>query len=431
MTAAAGRAPVRRRVAVARAVRAHVQTWRPYTVWYPGLVGLAGASVAGGPAPAGGLWAAWAAPTLAWVGGHYLGDWCDRELDAVAKPGRPIPSGRLGPAAALWCGVLCVAGSAVAALLADPPAVLVVAVAGLGILGYSRVFKGRGLSGNVVRGALTALTVVFGALVARPGVVPAAACAGYAVVFLCHDTASNLVGALRDVEGDRAGGYRTLPVRAGVRAAAVTAGAAYAGALALALACVPLLPARRGWSAVLLACAALLGAVALRPLLRGRSRRAVARALRAHEVLVAERMVLATALVAAGRGPGPALALALPMLAAALWTQAVMRAGHEAGPVPGGGVAAVPGPVPDDSPGTPAPAHAPVSGSPGTAVHGPGAAAPATAPAPNAPGTAATVPVPGARGADASSGSSPSRAGRPRGAAPGRAVRGKDGTPPC
>ncbi|HVQ01481.1 MAG TPA: UbiA family prenyltransferase, partial [Candidatus Thermoplasmatota archaeon] len=38
-----------------------------------------------------------------------------------------------------------------------------------------------------------------------------------ALVFLLHDTNSNLVGAIRDIEGDKQGGYRTIPVAYGIR----------------------------------------------------------------------------------------------------------------------------------------------------------------------------------------------------------------------
>ncbi|MCF3964273.1 UbiA family prenyltransferase, partial [Streptomyces fuscigenes] len=48
--------------------------------------------------------------------GMALNDWADREEDAAERPGRPIPSGRIGPGAALAAaGVLTAAGLALAA----------------------------------------------------------------------------------------------------------------------------------------------------------------------------------------------------------------------------------------------------------------------------------------------------------------------------
>ncbi|MFI0775867.1 UbiA family prenyltransferase [Streptomyces sp. NPDC021212] len=308
---------------------AHLQTWRPYTLSYPGLVGLAGAALADGSPSSAHLWAAWAVPTLSWIAGHYLGDYFDRDLDAIGKPQRPIPSGRLSPRTAVASGVLCAVAAAVVTALAAWPALLLVAGGMAGIVAYSKVFKGRGLSGNAVRGALTALTVVFGAMTAGteprwPAVLLSA------VAFWAHDTASNLVGTLRDVDGDRSGGYRTLPVLRGVRYAARTAALLYAAALVIAASCVPLTaPGGRAAFGTLLAVAAACGISAFTPLLRGAAPLTPGRALRAHEVLVAERLILAAAVLSGGWGLPPALALLIPLLALSLLTQARLRARHE------------------------------------------------------------------------------------------------------
>ncbi|WP_199830833.1 UbiA family prenyltransferase [Streptomyces sp. NBRC 110028] len=342
---------------------AHLQTWRPYTLSYPGLVGLAGAALADGSPPAAHLWAAWAVPTLSWIAGHYLGDYFDRDLDAIGKPQRPIPSGRLSPRAAVASGILCALAAAVVTALTAWTALLLVAAGMAGIVAYSKVFKGRGLSGNAVRGALTALTVVFGALTAGtqprwPAVLLAA------LAFCAHDTASNLVGTLRDIEGDRSGGYHTLPVLRGVRYAARTAALLYAAALVTATACVPLAaPGGRAAFAALLLVAAACGLRAFTPLLRGAAPLTPVRALRAHEVLVAERLILAAAVLAGGRGPAPALAVLVPLLALSVLTQARLRARHEfppddgeaegTAPRPARHLHPVPAPGPSPDPGPP------------------------------------------------------------------------------
>ncbi|MFD7504258.1 UbiA family prenyltransferase [Streptomyces sp. NPDC059850] len=313
-------------------VWAHLQTWRLYTLSYPGLVGLAGAALADGSPPAAHLWAAWAVPTLSWIAGHYLGDYFDRHLDAIGKPQRPIPSGRLSPRAAVASGVLCALAAAVITALAAWTALLLVAAGIAGIVAYSKVFKGRGLSGNAVRGALTALTVVFGAMTAGgeprwPAVLLAA------LAFWCHDTASNLVGTLRDVDGDRSGGYHTLPVLRGVRYAARTAALLYAAAIVTAMVCVAFAaPAGRPAFAALLAVAAACGTAAFTPLLRGAAPLTQVRALRAHEVLVAERLILAGAVLAGGWPLPQTLAVLIPLLTLSVLTQATLRAHHEIPP---------------------------------------------------------------------------------------------------
>lgn len=327
------------RIRTAGALRAHFETWRPYTLAYPGLVGLTGAALSGGTAgeavlgggaDAGRLLVAWGAPTLGWISGHYLGDWFDRGLDAASKPQRPLPSGRLSPRAAVMCGAGCAAAAAVAAASANWRTVLLVALAMLGIVAYSRLLKGRGLTGNAVRGALTATTVVFGAMTVTE--LPSWQVLVLAGVFWAQDTASNLVGTLRDVEGDRRGGFRTVPVRHGMRVAVRTAALLHAAALAAATPTLLLATPRPGDALAPLLCAAVCGAAAFVPLLRGTAGHGTLTpegALRAHEVLVAQRMLLAGALLAAGWTLPPALAVVVPLLAVSLYAQVRMRSRHE------------------------------------------------------------------------------------------------------
>ncbi|SCF00807.1 UbiA family prenyltransferase [Micromonospora mirobrigensis] len=319
-----------------RALRAHVETWRPYTLWYVGLVGLAGAAVADGPHHPLLLLSAWAAPTAGWLGGHYLGDYFDRELDAGSKPHRPIPSRRLGARAALRCGWACFAVLAVLALSGGWGTTAAALAAGFGIVAYSRWCKARGIAGNLVRGALGAVALLYGALAV--GTAPdrsssVAVLLALAVAFWSHDAMSNLVGTLRDVDGDRAGGYRTLPVRRGVPFAVRTVVALYAGTLGAALTAGLLADRgdRPAYLATLLV-VLLAGIAALAPLVGHRDDMPVVVALRAHSVLVVERVVLASAVVGLGLGGGVQLALALPLVGLTWWAQRAMRARHELGP---------------------------------------------------------------------------------------------------
>ncbi|GAB2931472.1 hypothetical protein GCM10027280_18900 [Micromonospora polyrhachis] len=316
----------------AGALRAHVRTWRPYTLWYIGLVGLAGAGLAGGHPAWWRLVAAWATPTLGWIGGHYLSDYFDRDLDAASKPHRPIPSGALRPAAALGCGIGCLVGVGTLAVAGGWPTLTVAALATVAIVAYGRALKARGLAGNAARGALGALTLLYGAaLVDSPA---QWTLLSFVLAFWAHDTSSNLVGTLRDVPGDRAGGYTTMPVRHGDRIAIATALALYG--LALASATVG------GWVGghrtvplvylVSLTPAALLGAAAFRSLLAHRTRLSANVALRGHELLVLERVCLAAAVVGLGLGLTTAGVLAVPALVVTGWTQARLRSGHEFGP---------------------------------------------------------------------------------------------------
>ncbi|RKT89077.1 4-hydroxybenzoate polyprenyltransferase/geranylgeranylglycerol-phosphate geranylgeranyltransferase [Saccharopolyspora antimicrobica] len=310
--------------AARRILWAHVQTWRPYTLCYPVLVGVAGAG-AGGAAGLAAFVVAGCGVALGWLAGHYLGDYFDRELDRIAKPQRPIPSGRLAAKTALACGIGLAVAAAVLLAWVNWRTLVLVVLALAGIVAYSRFCKARGFSGNLVRGLITALGFLIGAMVAAP--LPGWPAVAFSAVFLLHDAASNLVGTLRDVDGDRAAGYRSVPVRSGVRYAAGLAVSLYVAAILIA-AIGLLLPHRPGFP-VLLGVAACVGLVAVLPLPFLAPNLGQARALRAHEFLVAERLVLAGAVLARTAPAAVVVPLLALVLVFSLWTQAVMRSRHE------------------------------------------------------------------------------------------------------
>ncbi|MBW8484297.1 UbiA family prenyltransferase [Actinomadura parmotrematis] len=319
-------------MAFQRTLAAHVETWRPYTMLYIGLVGLAGALLTDGSAGPAALTLAWLVPTLGWIGGHYGGDYFDRELDAGAKPHRPIPSGRLRAGTALAMMIVLVAAGGLLAVWANPWTPLLVAAALAAGIGYSAVLKARGIGGNLVRGSLTAFVVAFGAMMAATW--PPLRVLPVALVFLLHDTQSNLVGTLRDVAGDRAAGYETFPVRHGARPALrVVAGMtlAWAAVAAAVPAFTPASAAGRAACYALLAVSAALAAAAIALLVRSPEPMPPAVALRAHALLVVERTVLACAFVGLAAGPAAALLAAAPAVLVTALLQARMRAHHEFG----------------------------------------------------------------------------------------------------
>lgn len=309
---------------------AHVQTWRPYTLWHAGLVGVAGAALVSDRHNGWQLLAAWSGPTLGWVSGHYLGDYLDRRLDAISKPHRPIPSGRLRPSSALRSGLICLIAAGCIGLLLNWRTVGLVAVAAVGILAYSGLLKGRGLAGNAMRGTLTAVAFLFGSMTVEQyppwWVLP------FAAIFSFHDAASNLVGTLRDVAGDREAGYRTLPVHRGMRAAIHAAVLLYSCSLAMAAICWWAL-ARPGLGyPSLLILSAGLGLIVFARLLRNPDGISQVDALRAHELLVVERLILTGAVLSLGVGVVLTLALVVPAVIISLMIQTAMRANYEFAP---------------------------------------------------------------------------------------------------
>lgn len=338
----------------------HIQTWRPYTMLYVGLVGLAGALLAGGADGSGALvvadaagsgarsvdaagsadaaasvvrlCGAWLVPTLGWIAGHYGGDYFDRRLDAAAKPHRPIPSGRMPARVALAGMIVCSAVGGVLAVLLNWRALLLVGVALTTGIAYSVVFKSRGFPGNLVRGSLTSLAFLFGAMAVREH--PPPVLLVVAAVFLLHDTASNLVGTLRDVEGDRASGCGTFAVRHGAAPTIVVVVALCVGWIALA-ALSPLAlaehAAQPGPFYGLLLVAAGLVVTALATLTQDPGPPRPRTALRAHETLTLERVVLASAFAGLAAGLPVALGLAIPAVVLSLMLQTSMRYEYEFG----------------------------------------------------------------------------------------------------
>lgn len=309
-------------------VMAHVETWRPYTSLYVGLVGLGGAALSPGAHAPSRMVAAWAIPTLGWLAGLYGGDYFDRRLDAIAKPHRPIPSGRLRPGVALGCMIGLVAAGAIWTLIIAWPAVFLVALA-LGVgLSYNNFFKARGLSGNLVRGLMTSIAFLFGAAMAGHGLT--GALAATSLVFWLQDGASNLVGTLRDVDGDRAGGYNTFPVVHGIRASVRVIAVLWFlwTALAASLPALTGRPAGAGYVFTLTLASAMAGTVVLRLARQGAglSRQF---ALGMHEVLCLERIVLAVAMIAWGAGAELGAAVGVPALAITWISQRTLRKRHE------------------------------------------------------------------------------------------------------
>jgi len=198
---------------------AHIETMRPYTVMWCGLVGLVGICVTTGGFPS--ILKALLVlfiPMMGWIAGLYLSDYLDRDLDIIQKTQRPIPSGRIHPNEAIIVGAIFVfIGFFLTFLLTLYNIILVFVVAVL-VFFYTYISKSRGLSGNLNRGLVTVVAYFFGVLATGA---PLSTLPPYiwllSIVFLAHDTNSNLVGAIRDIEGDKIGGYRTFPVVYGIK----------------------------------------------------------------------------------------------------------------------------------------------------------------------------------------------------------------------
>lgn len=302
---------------------AHLEMTRPYTVFHAGLVSIAGIELASRGHVSTGRTALAALVTICgWVAGLYAGDYYDREIDARSKPDRPVPSGRVSAREAyLTMWTLIIAGYLAALALSWANLVLAVATTALGIA-YSKTFKTRAILGNFDRGVLGVCAVLFGALaggdVSRPSVIALAA-----VVFL-HDSATNLVGAMRDADGDRVAGCHTVPVVYGLARAIDIAGSLALAWLLLSLVLIWLL--RPNPLALALFGASVLLALAIYGTLWA-NRRSVTRpiALRAHKYLLVERLLLMSAFIAVYAPPVATLGLLVATATVSIGSQALLR----------------------------------------------------------------------------------------------------------
>jgi len=198
---------------------AHLETWRLYTVIWCGLVSLAGSCIAFGDFPPLKIaFLAFFIPMIGWTAGLYLADFLDRKLDAIQKPHRPIPSGRIKPYEAIAIGAIFAVTGLMLSILLSPNNILLVFVVALLVLGYAKFSKSRGIVGNLNRGFVTVAAYFFGVFSIGQSIqeIPIYILL-LSFVFLIHDTNSNLVGAIRDMGGDKKGGYVTIPVKYGLK----------------------------------------------------------------------------------------------------------------------------------------------------------------------------------------------------------------------
>jgi hypothetical protein len=122
---------------------------------------LAGAAAIGALSPASALMPL-ASVCLYWSG-MALNDYADRDLDAVERPERPIPSGRVSPRTALGvAGGLSAAGIAMAAVAGGRPAARTAALLTAVVWSYDLVLK-KGPAGPAAMAAARGLDVVLGA----------------------------------------------------------------------------------------------------------------------------------------------------------------------------------------------------------------------------------------------------------------------------
>lgn len=160
--------------------------------------------------------------------GNVMNDLKDVEVDRVAHPERPLPSGRVTTtsarrlATALWVASVGLLAAGLSLLDAWVPSVAIWVAAAVLMVAYDHGpdLKSRGFVGNIAISVLVGAVVVFGAAAAGAWANPVALAA--ASVAALVNLAREVVKDVHDMSGDE-GHRRTLPMAIGAENARMVA----------------------------------------------------------------------------------------------------------------------------------------------------------------------------------------------------------------
>ncbi len=142
-----------------------------------------------------------------------VNDYCDRHLDALSKPGKPIVRGFVFPYEALGGGLFMMGIMVGLLLLLNPLALLI----SLGYLALGQAYN-FGLKSTPWSGMIFALAIALIPLYVLAGVSQLFPALFWLVpVGFLMGVALHLANSLPDIEGDLAGGAKTLAVILGVK----------------------------------------------------------------------------------------------------------------------------------------------------------------------------------------------------------------------
>ncbi|CAM9527957.1 unnamed protein product, partial [Hapterophycus canaliculatus] len=151
------------------------------------------------------------------VGSCVLNDWFDIELDRVNDPERPLVTGEVMPVHALGIGIGFLLAAVVSASAVHPAALQATIVASVALTSaYTPLLKPIPLMKNFVVAMVIAAAVAAGGLAAGAGVAATLTPTVLTFFVIAH---REILMDITDVDGDREGGVRTLPVIMGRKAA--------------------------------------------------------------------------------------------------------------------------------------------------------------------------------------------------------------------
>jgi geranylgeranylglycerol-phosphate geranylgeranyltransferase len=147
--------------------------------------------------------------------GNVINDFFDAEIDAINRPDRPIPSGAVSRGAAQGFAVTLFLAGILVSFFTNFLCISITIFNALLLIAYAAKLKTTPLIGNIVVAYLSASIFLFGgALNGLDGlirIIPIAAITFFAML------SRELLKDAEDVEGDRAGGADTVPIRIGIK----------------------------------------------------------------------------------------------------------------------------------------------------------------------------------------------------------------------
>ncbi len=224
MIARSGRAGPRPARVLSRGfLRGYLITMRPYLLFVSGIAGIVGLALAP-PIPAPDTLLLAAAFFLSYGFGQALTDCFQVDTDSLSAPYRPLVRGDIGRRDVMAVSLAGLAAIGVTLALYNALNVPLAAVAVLGLATYTP-FKRRWWAGPFYNAWIVALLTVIGyfAALGAAGAGAEMSTALLATVLCVFFGYANFVlaGYYKDISADRATGYRTLPVVAGMKVSAL------------------------------------------------------------------------------------------------------------------------------------------------------------------------------------------------------------------
>jgi len=162
---------------------------------------------------------------LATGGGNVINDYFDHKIDAINKPERPIPSGRISlknahTYAFLLFIIAVILGILISYLIDNFIPALIVVLSSLLMYYYAHTLKKQTLIGNIVVSLLTGLCFIFAGLIIGTDInsfeiVIISAYLGFFAFLMTM--AREITKDMEDVDGDKIEGAKTFPIKYGLK----------------------------------------------------------------------------------------------------------------------------------------------------------------------------------------------------------------------